>query len=83
MMMRLEVTISLYTNLRKLQLRNSFRTQLLLSPFDSPSDVNVTLSRSISSQTSDPRGKGRVAKIPYHEPVGTLLWLSLGIRLDT
>jgi len=55
-------------------------TQSPLSPIDSPSDVNVTLSRSMSPQT--PEERGEMAKIPFREAVGTLLWLSLGTHPD-
>jgi len=42
-------------------------TQSPLSPIDSPSDVNVTLSRSLSPHT--PEERGEMAMIPYRKAV--------------
>ena len=51
-----------------------------LKPCDTPADVNVILSKSMSPKTEEDRAK--VKNIPYREAVGTLLWLSLGTRPD-
>ena len=51
-----------------------------LKPCDTPADVNIILSKSMSPKTEEDRAK--VKNIPYREAVGTLLWLSLGTRPD-
>ena len=51
-----------------------------LKPCDTPADSNVILSKSMSPTTNEE--KAEMAKIPYREAVGTLLWLSLGTRPD-
>jgi hypothetical protein len=50
------------------------------TPIDTPSDPNVTLSKSMSPQSDEEVNE--MKNIPYRQAVGTLLWLSLGTRPD-
>jgi len=46
-----------------------------VTPCDTPSGVNITLSRNMSPTNEDE--KAEMTDIPYKESVGTLLWSSL------